>query len=154
MIYSSSVRTSSWLRMRGRACSEKVFSLMIFRRSAAVRKIGRNKEMSRRISLLMSIRTNVGFHWIIRFWKIMESSWSVNEITSHYKDALFTEELIKTRHDFKARRYDINIWKSSNEQLTPRWRDKRIVQVNIIHSFFKTHEWDILKKMRRLFTGE
>ena len=100
LIYSSSVRTSSWLRMRGRACSEKVFSLMIFRRSDAVRKIGRNKEMSRRISLLMSIRTNVGFHWIIRFWKIMESSWPVNEITSHYKDAIFTEEQIKSRHDF------------------------------------------------------
>ena len=100
LIYSSSVRTSSWLRMRGRACSEKVFSLMIFRRSDAMRKIWRNKEMSRRISLLMSIRTNVGFHWIIRFWKIMESSWSVNEITSHYKDALFTEEQIKARHDF------------------------------------------------------
>ena len=100
MIDSSSVRTSSWLRMRGRACAEKVFSLMIFRRSAAVRKIGRNKEMSRRISLLMCIRTNVGFHWIIRFWKIMESSWPVNEITSHYKDAIFTEEQIKSRHDF------------------------------------------------------
>ena len=100
MIYSSSVRTSSWLRMRGRACSEKVFSLMIFRRSAAVRKIGRNKELSRRISLLMSIRTNVGFHWIIRFWKIMESSWPVNEITSHNKDLILTEEQIKARHDF------------------------------------------------------
>ena len=29
----------------------------------------------------MSIRTNVGFHWIIRFWKIMESSWDNFSLT-------------------------------------------------------------------------
>ena len=29
----------------------------------------------------MSIRTNVGFHWIMRFWKVMESSWDNFSLT-------------------------------------------------------------------------
>ena len=40
----------------------------------------------------MSIRTNVGFHWIRRFWKIMESFWPINEITSYLQ-----------RHNFDRR---------------------------------------------------
>ena len=29
----------------------------------------------------MSIRTNGGFHWIMRFWKVMESSWDNFSLT-------------------------------------------------------------------------
>ena len=62
MIYSSSRRTSSWLRMRRWTCSEKLFSLSIFQRSDAMPKIRRNQELTRRISSMMFIGTNIGFH--------------------------------------------------------------------------------------------
>ena len=62
MIYSSSRRTSSWLRMRRRTCSEKLFSLSIFQRSDAMLKIRRNQELTKRISSMMFIGTNIGFH--------------------------------------------------------------------------------------------
>ena len=48
--------------MRGRACSEKLFSLLIFERSDAMLKIRRNQELTMRISSIMFIRINVGFH--------------------------------------------------------------------------------------------
>ena len=60
MIYLSSMRTFSWLRMRGWACSEKVFSLLTFRRSVAVLGIRRNQVLPKRISSMMFIRTNIG----------------------------------------------------------------------------------------------
>ena len=62
MIYTSSMRTSPWLRMRGRACSENLLSLLIFERSDAMLKIRRNQELTMRIRPIMLIRINIGFH--------------------------------------------------------------------------------------------
>ena len=59
-----------------------------------------------------------------------------------------TEEQIKAHQNIFARRYNIDIWKSSHEQSTPsitRWRDKRIIRDYNIHILFRTHEWDIVK---------
>ena len=53
-----------------------------------------------------------------------------------------TEEQIKAHHDFFARRYNIDIWKSSHKQSTPRWRDKRIIRDYNIYTLFRTHVWD------------
>ena len=52
-VYVSSMRTSPWLRMRGRACSEKLSSLLIFERSDAMLKIRRNQELTMRISSIV-----------------------------------------------------------------------------------------------------
>ena len=53
MIYTSSMRTSPWRKMRGRTCSEKLFSLLIFERSDAMLKIRRNQELTMRISSIV-----------------------------------------------------------------------------------------------------
>ena len=75
-----------------------------------------------------------------------------------YKDTILTEEQFKAHHDFFARRYNIDIWKSSPKQSTPFqrcwWRDKRIIQDDNVHTLFRTQEWDIVKRMWKLFTCE
>ena len=50
-------------------------------------------------------------------WK----AWLINEITSHLQGTILPEEQIKARHKFFARRYNVDIWKSSHEQSTPPW---------------------------------
>ena len=75
-----------------------------------------------------------------------------------YKDTILTEEQFKAHHDFFARRYNIDIWKSSPKQSTPFqrcwWCDKRIIQDDNVHTLFRTQEWDIVKRMWKLFTCE
>ena len=62
MIYISSMRSSSWLRMRKRASSEKLFSLLIFERWDEMLKIRGDQDLKMRISAIMFIRTNIWFH--------------------------------------------------------------------------------------------
>ena len=65
-----------------------------------------------------------------------------------YKDTALTEELTKAHHDFFARKYKIDLWKSSqnNQHRDGATRESlnRIIRDDDILTVFRTHEWDIV----------
>ena len=66
-------------------------------------------------------------------------------ILNIYKDTVLAEEQIKADNDFFARRYNIDVWKSSQHPGgATRELLKRVVQENYIHNLFRTHKWDIV----------